>query len=120
MPSPRAWGHYQRGRGAASDAGRGGNAFHGRAGTRERGGVVPVCVPACRPLPTVAASQAQREDPYRRLRHRGPLMRHFGLSLTLLLAAASSAAAQVNYDTVQIPPIQVIACAYTPTGVGGD
>ena len=47
-------------------------------------------------------------------------MRHFGLSLTLLLAAASSAAAQVNYDTVQIRTIKVSDGVYMLMGVGGN
>src|SRR6266849_3297703 len=47
-------------------------------------------------------------------------MRHFGLSLALLLAAASSAAAQVNYDTVQIRTIKVSDGVYMLMGVGGN
>jgi glyoxylase-like metal-dependent hydrolase (beta-lactamase superfamily II) len=47
-------------------------------------------------------------------------MRHFGLSLALLLAAASLAAAQVNYDTVQIRTIKVSDGVYMLMGVGGN
>jgi cyclase len=50
----------------------------------------------------------------------GPLMRRLGLWLSLLLAAASSAAAQVNYDTVQIRTIKVSNGVYMLMGVGGN
>lgn len=47
-------------------------------------------------------------------------MRRLGLSLALLLAAVSSAAAQVNYDTVQIRTIKVGDGVYMLMGVGGN
>ncbi len=47
-------------------------------------------------------------------------MRRLGLSLALLLAAAPSAVAQVNYDTVQIRTVKAGDGVYMLTGVGGN
>src|SRR5437870_4403639 len=47
-------------------------------------------------------------------------MRRFPLSVVLVLAAASPAAAQVNYDTVQIRTVKVAEGVYMLMGAGGN